>query len=104
GNQSQPEPKAATVPGRTQRPEIWNRVLRRLRRHPEQIRARELDRRRSVLGARVTKLRDEGGGHLLVLVAPQIAQTADLADGARQVDPFLEPIVRACSGTRLAPV
>jgi hypothetical protein len=104
GNPSQPGPKAATAPAQTQRPEIWNRVLRRLGRHPEQIRARELDRRRSLLGARVTKLRDEGGGRLLVLVAPQIAQTADLADGSHQVDPFLEPIVRACAGTRIDPV
>ena len=58
-----------------------------------------------MLHARVAELRDEGGGRLIVLVAPQIAQTADLADGSRQVvDPFLEPIVRACAGTRLDPV
>lgn len=104
GDRPQPGPKEIAAPARTLRTKIWHRILRRSGRHPEQVRARELARRRQVLDARVARLRDEGGGHLLVLVAPSIAQTADLADGSRQVDPFLEPIVRACAGTRIDPV
>jgi hypothetical protein len=104
GDRPQPGQTVTATRARTHRPELWNRILRRLGRHPEQMRARELHRRRAVLRARVAKLRDEEGGRLLVLVAPSIAQTADLADGSRQVDPFLEPIVRACAGTRIDPI
>jgi hypothetical protein len=104
---SDPSPSALPAgapPARTPRHEMWNRILRRLGRHPEQARARELRRRRAVLSARVAALREEGGGQLLVLVAPVVAQAADLVDGSHRVDPFLEPIVRACVGTRLEPV
>ena len=90
--------------GSTGRPPLWAKALRRLGGSPEQTRGRELDRRRQVLDARVATLREEGGGHLLVLMAASVAQAADLPEGSRLVDPFLEPVARACAGTRLDPV
>ena len=39
-----------------------------------------------------------------MLTVPAVAQSADLPGGPRRVDPFLDPVVRALVGTRLAPI
>ncbi|HEY3163639.1 MAG TPA: hypothetical protein VGJ71_04730, partial [Candidatus Limnocylindrales bacterium] len=64
---------------------------------------RELARRRRVIEQRLADLRREPG-RLLVLVDPASNQRVDMPEGPIVGNPFLEPVIRALSGTALEPI
>jgi hypothetical protein len=83
---------------------LVERVQWRLGRHPRQLRKAELDRRNSLLDARVAALALTGVGRVLVVTNPAVHQVVTSGGADRRQDPFLGSVVDRLRGTDIAPI
>ena len=98
-----PPPAAAADSGgsaRARRPEADRRSVARLRRLPARVRSAL---RRARIDRRVRRLAAEPP-RLLVLVSPSDRQVITTADGPRERNPFLDPVIDAFAGSALDPI
>lgn len=83
---------------------LAERVRWRFGRHPRQLRKAELDRRSSLLNARVGALAATGRDRVLIVTNPAVHQIVTIGGVDRRHDPFLGSVVDRLRGTDLAPI